>query len=157
MRGLLQTGLPFSQAYMEQVMTAYPAIANLLVKEFTARFDPKLRPKRRERALQECAEGLEEALDAITRLDEDRILRAFLAVIRATLRTNFFRTDAGGKPRASVSFKLDPREIPDLPLPRPRFEVFVYSPRVEGVHLRGGKVARGGLRWSDRKENGADW
>src|SRR6185295_7400944 len=85
--------------------------------------------------------------------DEDRILRAFLAVLRATLRTNFFQPDASGAPKPHISFKLDPAQIPDLPAPRPMFEIFVYSPRVEGVHLRAAKVARGGLRWSDRRED----
>ncbi|HTC80752.1 MAG TPA: NAD-glutamate dehydrogenase domain-containing protein, partial [Acidimicrobiia bacterium] len=83
-------------------------------------------------------------------LDEDRILRSFLALVQATLRTNWFRTSEAGHP---VAFKLDPAQVPDLPLPRPRYEIFVCSPRVEGVHLRGGRVSRGGLRWSDRRED----
>ena len=86
-------------------------------------------------------------------LDEDRILRSFLAVIGAMLRTNYFRSDTAGKPLHYLSFKLDPSKLALLPLPRPRFEIFVYSPRTEGIHLRGGKVARGGLRWSDRRED----
>ena len=94
-----------------------------------------------------------EAIDAVQSLDEDRILRSFLAVVGAILRTNYFRTDADGKPQPYLSFKLDSPQLPMLPLPRPQFEIFVYSPRVEGVHLRGGKVARGGLRWSDRRED----
>ena len=91
------------------------------------------------------------AIDAVASLDEDRILRSFLALVQATLRTNWFRkADAAGHP---VVFKLDPSQVPDLPLPRPRYEIFVCSPRVEGVHLRGGRVSRGGLRWSDRQED----
>ncbi len=86
-------------------------------------------------------------------LDEDRILRSYLNLVQATLRTNFYQGRADGKPKPYVSFKLDPHKIPDLPLPRPKFEIFVYSPRVEGVHLRMGYVARGGLRWSDRRED----
>ncbi len=86
-------------------------------------------------------------------LDEDRILRSYLNLVQATLRTNFYQPGADGKPKSYVSFKLDPHKIPDLPLPRPKFEIFVYSPRVEGVHLRMGDVARGGLRWSDRRED----
>src|SRR5690606_25541154 len=86
-------------------------------------------------------------------LDEDRILRRFFHLIRATLRTNYFRRDADGRPPESISFKLASREIPELEPPYPRFEIFVYSPRVEGVHLRGGRVARGGLRWWDRRED----
>src|SRR6185295_7561747 len=93
------------------------------------------------------------ALDGVASLDEDRILRSYLNLVQATLRTNFYQPGAGGKPKSYVSFKLDPQKIPDLPLPRPKFEIFVYSPRVEGVHLRMGYVARGGLRWSDRRED----
>ena len=86
-------------------------------------------------------------------LDEDRILRRFLNAILATLRTNYFQKDENGEPKPYLSFKLDPSGIPELPLPRPTFEIFVYSPRTEGVHLRGSEVARGGIRWSDRKED----
>ena len=92
-------------------------------------------------------------IDAVESLDEDRILRGFLRVVRAVLRTNYFQTDAGGQAKPYLSLKLDPDLVPDLPEPRPMFEVFVYSPRVEAVHLRGGKVARGGIRWSDRRED----
>ena len=91
-------------------------------------------------------------LDAVVSLDEDRILRSYLNVVEATLRTNFYQT-LGDQPKSYVAFKLDPSKIPDLPLPRPKFEVFVYSPRVEAVHLRMGYVARGGIRWSDRRED----
>jgi glutamate dehydrogenase len=155
---LRQAGIAFSDAYMERTMLAHPEIATLLVKLFGARFDP-------ERTDSQRAEGLtaeiEQAIDAVRSLDEDRILRSFLSVVRAVLRTNYFRVGVGeedptGDPethRPYLSFKLDPARIAILPAPRPRFEIFVYSPRVEGVHLRGGKVARGGLRWSDRRED----
>ena len=93
------------------------------------------------------------SLDEVRSLDHDRILRSYLTNIRATLRTNYFATDADGQPLDRLSLKLDPSAIPDLPAPRPRFEIFVYSPRVEGVHLRFGAVARGGLRWSDRRDD----
>ncbi len=96
---------------------------------------------------------IENALDSVENLDEDRILRRFLALIRATVRTNYFQKDAGGAPKPYLSFKFNPALVPGLPAPKPMFEVYVYSPRVEGVHLRGGKVARGGLRWSDRMED----
>jgi glutamate dehydrogenase len=96
---------------------------------------------------------LESTIDAVESLDEDRILRGFLRVVRAVLRTNYFQTDSGGQAKSYLSLKLDPDLVPDLPEPRPMFEVFVYSPRVEAVHLRGGKVARGGIRWSDRRED----
>ncbi len=97
-------------------------------------------------------EELDAALDQVASLDEDRILRSFLT-IKATLRTNFFQEALGGKPHEYVSMKFDPQAIPDLPAPRPAYEIWVYSPKVEGVHLRFGKVARGGLRWSDRRED----
>ena len=89
------------------------------------------------------------AIDAVDSLDEDRILRGFLSVVQAMLRTNYYLPG----PKPYVSFKLDPTRIPLVPLPKPKFEIFVHSPRVEGVHLRGGSVARGGLRWSDRRED----
>src|SRR6185295_19410971 len=148
---LLQTGLPFSQPYMEEVLNHHPQIARLIIEEFGARFDPATPAAAR--AGEASIDAMEQALDAVVSADEDRILRAFLAVLRATLRTNYFQTGAGGEPKTYVSFKLDPAKIPDLPEPRPLFEIFVYSPRVEGVHLRSGKVARGGLRWSDRRED----
>jgi glutamate dehydrogenase len=147
---LRQAGIAFSDAYMERTLLAHPDIAVMLIKLFAARFDPDKRDSSRAEAL---AAQIEEAIDAVRSLDEDRILRSFLAVVRAMLRTNFFRVDDQGNKRMFLSFKLDPSLVPVLPLPRPRFEIFVYSPRVEGVHLRGGKVARGGLRWSDRRED----
>ncbi len=96
---------------------------------------------------------LSELLDSVRSLDEDRILRRFAHAIQATLRTNYFQTDASGATKQWLSFKLDSRSIPEVPQPRPAFEIFVYSPRVEGVHLRMGQVARGGIRWSDRRED----
>src|ERR1019366_7981962 len=92
-------------------------------------------------------------IDAVAGLDDDRILRDYLTVLRAMTRTDYFQSGADGAPKPSLSFKLDPAAVPLLPQPRPRFEIFVYSPRTEGVHLRGGRVARGGLRWSDRRED----
>ena len=154
-RYLLQTGVPFSQAYMERTLSANPAVARNLVRLFETRFDPNaVRTGRAaERTAEKLIEQLRAGLDAVVSLDEDRILRAYLTLVEATLRTNFYQQDATGKPKAYVSFKLDPAKIPDLPLPRPKFEIFVYSPRVEGVHLRMGYVARGGIRWSDRRED----
>jgi glutamate dehydrogenase len=151
-RYLLQTGLPFSQTYMSQVMDRNAPVAQLLVELFEARFNPEGSRKRQNLA-SKCLEDIEAALDKVASQDEDRILRAFLTVINATLRTNFYQKQADGEFKPYVSIKLDPSSIPDLPLPRPKFEVWVYSPRMEGVHLRGGKVARGGLRWSDRMED----
>jgi len=152
-RYLLQTGMPFSQQYMEQVLCSYPSIARMMIEQFEVLNDPAVPEKRRERESLTIAQALDHAMDDVASLDADRIVNAFRAMIRSTLRTNYFRRDAGGEPAPYVSFKFDPRRIPDLPKPRPKYEVFVYSPRVEGVHLRGGEVARGGLRWSDRKED----
>jgi glutamate dehydrogenase len=158
-RYLLQTGVPFSQAYMERALAANPAIAAGLVRLFEARLDPAAQPaaSRRARtrgdASEEIVAQIRASLDSVASLDEDRILRAYLGLVQATLRTNFYRRDPAGAPLPYLSFKLDPAAIRDLPLPRPKFEIFVYSPRVEGVHLRMGYVARGGIRWSDRRED----
>src|SRR5262249_27267616 len=143
-----------SQAYMERTLAGNPAIARNLVRLFERRFDPTVtRPARgAEREAEKLVAQLRSDLDAVTSLDEDRILRGYLNVVEATLRTNFYQLQ-GDRPKSYVAFKLDPSKIPDLPLPRPKFEIFVYSPRVEGVHLRMGYVARGGIRWSDRRED----
>ncbi|MET9652766.1 MULTISPECIES: NAD-glutamate dehydrogenase [unclassified Streptomyces] len=149
---LRQAGSTFSQDYMEDTLRNNVHTTRLLVSLFEARMSPE-----RQRAGTELIDGLLEeldgALDQVASLDEDRILRSFLTVIKATLRTNFFQRTADGTPHSYVSMKFDPQAIPDLPAPRPAFEIWVYSPRVEGVHLRFGKVARGGLRWSDRRED----
>jgi glutamate dehydrogenase len=160
---LRQAGSTFSQDYMEDTLRNNVHTTRLLVSLFEARMSPD-----RQRAGTELIDGLLEevdgALDQVASLDEDRILRAFLTVIKATLRTNFFQNAGeagdkkgqeatGGERHGYVSMKFDPQAIPDLPAPRPAFEIWVYSPRVEGVHLRFGKVARGGLRWSDRRED----
>ncbi len=151
-RYLRQAGTTFSDHYVEEALFAHPQIAAMLVELFGARFDPAGAGAG---AGAEAAAGtvarIEAEIDAVEGLDQDRILRQFLAVIQAMLRTNYFQQPSD--PKAYVSFKLDPSQLPWLPLPRPQFEIFVYSPRVEGVHLRGGKVARGGLRWSDRRED----
>jgi glutamate dehydrogenase len=153
-RYLLQTGVPFSQASMERTLAANTAIARNLVRLFETRFTPERRARRgAERKAVAIVSQIRAALDSVTSLDDDRILRAYLTMVQATLRTNFFQPAADGAPKAYLSFKFDPAKIPDLPLPRPKFEIFVYSPRVEGVHLRMGHVARGGLRWSDRRED----
>lgn len=149
---LRQVGSTFSDAYIERAVTGNPALARMLVELFIARFDPAAGPSRAER-IEALRHDIEAALDQVPNLDEDRILRQFLGVIEATVRTNYFRRDASGHALAYVSFKLDPSRVPGLPEPKPMFEIWVYSPRVEGVHLRGGRVARGGLRWSDRRED----
>ncbi|WP_166356210.1 NAD-glutamate dehydrogenase [Phytoactinopolyspora limicola] len=153
---LRQAGSTFSQSYLEECLAAHVDIARMLVELFEMRFDPDAASDLDERtaATQQVAERIETALDEVASLDQDRILRSFLHLIQATLRTSFFRTDRPGAQRQpAVSFKLDPGAIPELPEPRPKFEIWVYSPRVEGVHLRYGAVARGGLRWSDRRED----
>ncbi len=151
-RYLRQTGTAFSQEYLEQCLVSNVAIVRLLVALFEVRFDPAYAGDRSAREVELQGE-IETALDGVTSLDQDRILRSFLAVMLATLRTNYFQKGADGDPKAYVSFKLDPAKVPDLPAPRPKFEIWAYSPRVEGVHLRFGRVARGGLRWSDRRED----
>jgi glutamate dehydrogenase len=150
-RYLLQTGIPFSQAYMERVAVSQAPIARQLVRLFQTQF--ALDARSREASAERIRQAIVRALDQVASLDEDRILRAYLSVIRATLRTNYYQTTSDGTLKSWVSFKLDPQAIPELPLPRPKFEIFVYSPRVEGVHLRMGYVARGGIRWSDRRED----
>ncbi len=197
MRGLckylLQTGVTFSQSYMEETLNRYPLIAGLLVEFFEAKFDPQredpgktvlegarkrlrreleallpeeiakshsgfvdnlinARGESREAQYNAIVAALKILLDRVASLDEDRILRAFLGTIGAMLRTNYYQTP-GGKTREYISFKFDPARVPDLPRPKPYREIFVYAPRVEGVHLRFGPVARGGLRWSDRRED----
>ncbi|NJQ01759.1 NAD-glutamate dehydrogenase [Streptomyces zingiberis] len=162
---LRQAGSTFSQEYMEATLRHNVHTTRLLVSLFEARLSPARRNAGRE-LTDGLLEELDGALDQVASLDEDRILRSFLTVINATLRTNHFQRadgpagqgegEAGGDTvrwHGYVSFKLDPQAIPDLPAPRPAYEIWVYSPRVEGVHLRFGKVARGGLRWSDRRED----
>jgi glutamate dehydrogenase len=147
---LRQAGTLFSSAYMVRTLLAYPDIAAMLLGLFVARFDPE---RRDDPTAHQISGELKQAIDAVESLDEDRILRSFLDVVRAIVRTNFFLVGGDGHAAPYLSFKLDPSVVSLLPPPRPRFEIFVYSPRVEGIHLRGGRVARGGLRWSDRPED----
>ncbi len=149
-RYLLQTGVPFSQASMERTLAGNPAIARNLLRLFERRFDPETQANRRD--TDKLVNQIRTDLDAVASADEDRILRGYLNLVEATVRTNYYQL-LDGQPKSYVAFKLDPAKIPDLPLPRPKFEVFVYSPRVEAVHLRMGYVARGGIRWSDRRED----
>ena len=142
----------FSLEYIEEAFAANPVLSRLLVELFRARFDPDATGDR-DAAVEEVRERIRTALDDVASLDQDRIIRSGVDVVMATLRTNFFRTDEDGRPKPHVSLKLNPRAIEGLPEPRPAFEIWVYAPRVEGVHLRFGAVARGGLRWSDRRED----
>lgn len=156
-RYLLQTGLPFSQRYMEATLLKHSAVAATLWELFDAQFNPDWRAARnagRNAVTTALTQRVATALDSIQAQDEDRILRAYLGVIGATLRTNYYQLDsATGNPKGYLSIKLHSQQVPDLPLPKPLYEIFVYSPRVEGVHLRMGQVARGGIRWSDRRED----
>ncbi len=190
---LLQTGATFSQAYMEETLNRYPAVAGLLVELFLAKFDPRrealsgdelkvagatlatemraLIPatvqaaqpslidglsvalsKPRDEQIKAIEAAIHQLLETVGSLDEDRILRSFVALIRGTLRTSFFQQWDGAH-RPYISYKLDSHKMPDLPKPVPYREIWVCAPRVEGVHLRFGPVARGGLRWSDRRED----
>jgi len=154
---LKQARFDFSQEYIEDTLAAHPAISRLLLSLFKASHDPRHLAAFGQAETDSRRMGLiveiDHALDKVTNIDEDRILRRMLNVIRATLRTNFFQTGPDGQPKTYISFKLDSQSIDELPLPRPWREIWVYSPRVEAIHLRGGKVARGGIRWSDRKED----
>ena len=148
---LRQAGTTFSQAYMEDTLGAHPDVAARLVRLFEIRFDPAAADPSLA-ALGEV-QAIDHALDAVTSLDEDRILRSYLALILKTVRTNYFQQLPSGEPKPYLAVKLASSEIDLLPLPRPLFEIYVYSPRMEGVHMRAGRVARGGIRWSDRKED----
>lgn len=149
---LRQAGIAFSQAYMEKTLADNPKLARLIVDLFLARFDPDRSKDAGKRAAL-ILKKLNEGLDAVVSADEDKILRRFINLVTSTLRTNFFQKAENGAPKSYFSFKLDSLKVEELPLPRPMVEVFVYSSRVEAIHLRGGKVARGGIRWSDRRED----
>jgi glutamate dehydrogenase len=149
---LRQAGIAFSESYMQQTVTRHPGLACAIIGLFTTLFDPD----RDESAKAEAAvirEALAAGLESVVSADEDRIIRRFINAVEATLRTNYFQNLPSGARKPYLSLKIDSRSIEELPLPRPMMEVFVYSPRMEGVHLRGGKVARGGIRWSDRRED----
>ncbi|MBI4357025.1 MAG: NAD-glutamate dehydrogenase [Gammaproteobacteria bacterium] len=149
---LRQVGFTFSQVYIESALSHHPKIVSLLVKLFYAKFDPRGERKTGNGSVT-FVHSILDSLRMVSNLDEDRIFRRYLEIIQATLRTNFFQVDTAGQPKSYISFKLDCAKVPDLPLPKPLYEIFVYSPRVEGVHLRVGKIARGGIRWSDRRED----
>ncbi|CCQ15947.1 NAD-dependent glutamate dehydrogenase [Rhodococcus sp. AW25M09] len=147
---LRQAGFPYSQFNIEGVLLTHPRTARLLVGLFEAQFDPEASSEENAHAI---GTELDELIDQVVSLDADRTLRSIFELIRATLRTNFFVLGPDGERREYLSLKFDPQSIAELPKPKPKFEIFVYSPRVEGVHLRFGAVARGGLRWSDRRED----
>ena len=150
-----QTAFSFTQDYIANTLASQPDLTRNLVALFKAYFDPRLndgKTKSGER-IKRLSEKIEQGLDALESLDDDKILRRYYDFIKGTLRTNFFKPANGDNELATVSFKFNPKSIDNIPEPRPEFEIFVYSPRVEGVHLRGAKVARGGLRWSDRLQD----
>ena len=152
---LKQIGFALSQSAIESTLAQHARIARMLVTLFKLRFDPEGHDEQGARAQ---VNAIEQALDRVSNLSEDRVLRQLLALIQATLRTNYWRTGPGhsgtpGPRRNFLSFKFESARVPGLPEPKPLYEIFVYSPRFEGIHLRGGKVARGGLRWSDRPED----
>ena len=154
-RFLRQVRIPYSIDYMEDALADNPEAAQALVALFQTLFDPSLGldPEAREKKATRITEAFAALLELIASLDVDRILRRFRNAILSTLRTNYYQPEADGRRKAYYSFKFDCEKLDDLPLPRPWREIFVYSTWVEGVHLRGGPVARGGLRWSDRKED----
>jgi glutamate dehydrogenase len=155
-RYLRQIGFPFSQQYIEATLARNVSISRLLAALFTARFKPDVAEHEagtETTAVTELHGEIIEALDAVPSLDDDRTLRSLLALIEATVRTNAFRPGEDGGYRPVLSYKFDTSKVPDLPLPRPLFEIWVCSPRVEGIHLRNGRIARGGIRWSDRRED----
>ncbi|WP_412064327.1 NAD-glutamate dehydrogenase [Rhizobium sp. SYY.PMSO] len=152
-RYLRQAGIAYSQDYIAATLDKYPRIAASLFRLFRDTLDPKLSDKNRTKKLSELHAAIETELADVPSLDDDRILRRYVNAIDATLRTNYFQRNADGTPKAMLAFKLDPKLLDGLPEPRPFREIFVYGVEVEGVHLRFGKVARGGLRWSDRAED----
>ena len=152
---LRQIGFAPSQSMIRNTLVVHPRISRMLVSLFKLRFDPQ---KHDDEGAAAQVKAIEKALEKVSNLAEDRVLRQMLALIQATLRTNYWRTGVGhsgaaGPRRSFISFKFDSSKVPGLPAPKPLVEIFVYSPRFEGIHLRGGKVARGGLRWSDRAED----
>lgn len=147
-----QIGFTFSEGYIADALVDNSKVARLLIELFKCYFDPQ-RATIMKKEAKLIEEKIQKELDAVAALDQDRILRRYLTLIHATLRTNYFQANQEGSPKPYLSFKLNPSKIPDMPLPLPKYEIFVYSPRFEGVHLRAAKVARGGIRWSDRRED----
>ncbi len=154
-RFLRQIRVPYSQDYMWATLRKYPSLAAQIVSLFRTRFDPHLRVAAHERTARETAAAaeIEAALQAVEGLDEDRILRHFVNAVAAAIRTNFYQLGSDGRAKELIAIKFASRKVDAMPLPRPLYEIFVYSPRVEAVHLRFGKVARGGIRWSDRPQD----
>ncbi len=151
-RYLLQLQIPFSQHYMQVAVNNNPRITSDIISLFFMRLSPD-EMDNRERMVSDKILAIENKFEQVASLDEDRILRHYLSLVQVILRTNFFQTDSKSNPKPYVSIKLSPQLLSIAPQPRLKYEIFVYSPRIEGIHMRAGKVARGGLRWSDRKED----
>jgi len=149
-RYLRQAGMPWSDSYVQATLSRNPGVAARLLRLFAAKFDPDSRKRAR---VPDISAEIEKSLEAVESPDEDRILRRFHNLIAATVRTNYFQAGPAGGPKPYLALKFESRRIEELPEPRPLYEIFVYSPEMEGVHLRGGKIARGGIRWSDRRED----
>ena len=143
----------YSIPYIEKALTDFPAIAKMISALFVARLDPAANRKKVDQQAEILLADIEDALNAVTALDQDRILRSIVGMVEATLRTNFFQRLPSGEDKPCLSMKMDSGKIVDLPQPRPFREIWVYSPRMEGIHLRADRIARGGIRWSDRNED----
>ncbi len=149
---LRQTGFTFTQLYIEYAFNNNPQVAKLLIELFLLKFDPTKQALFQENS-QALIEKITRSLDSVVSLDEDRILRQYLKLVQATVRTNYFQTSSNNSYKPYLALKLLSKKIPGLPKPEPLYDLFVYSSRMEGIHLRTSKVARGGLRWSDRFED----
>jgi glutamate dehydrogenase len=152
---LYQAGFRYSQPHIADVLVKYSDLTKLLVELFESKFDPsvKISLADRKQKIEKISNQIKEGLGNIKDVIDDAIVRRFLSIIEATLRTNYYQTSESNQFKGYLSFKFDCKKVPELPLPLPYAEIFVYSPKVEAIHLRGGKVARGGLRWSDRSED----
>ncbi|MDF3063501.1 MAG: NAD-glutamate dehydrogenase [Microvirga sp.] len=152
-RYLRQIRVTFGQIYLADTLARHPAIAILIVNLFYVRFDPRRDEASRAEHQAALRADIERLLQDVTSLEDDRVLRRFVNLVEAAVRTNFFQIGENGLPRETIAFKFECARVDELPLPRPLFEIFLYSPRVEGLHLRFGRVARGGIRWSDRPQD----
>ncbi len=150
---ILQLRFPYSKEFISQVLCKYPQLTKTMVDYFHAKFDPSVNDADRKNQMQKLEGEVKQALQKVSSVAEDKIINQIFDTFRATLRTNFFQKDENGKPKSYVSFKLCSADVPSMPKPKPHAEIFVFSYDVEATHLRFGKVARGGLRWSDRMED----
>lgn len=147
---IIQTALPFSKQYLKECLTRYPDVSKNLFLMFDAKFNVNNHSIEK---TMEYKNKIAQELTTVSNIDDDSILKAYLTILDTMLRTNYYQVDSNGLRKPYISFKLESNKLAFLPKPKPLYEIFVYSMKFEGVHLRGGKVARGGLRWSDRKED----